>query len=226
MSMEAHDDFAFEPIPGLPEDLPEGERILWQGSPRWQGLARHALHTRKVFSYCLILIVWVAVTAFYEGGTATSVLASLVWPITLSATLLAILYGVAVWMARSTIYTITSQRVVMRFGIVLPMSINLPFVRIERAALKSHGDDSGDIPLALKGSDRFAWLHLWPHARPWRIRKSEPMLRDLEDAENVAALLATAMTDALPEGQATLPRVNQPQVNAAARRGRGDLATA
>jgi hypothetical protein len=223
MSMEAHDDFAFEPIPGLPEELPEGERILWQGSPRAQGLARHALHTRKVFSYCLILIVWVAATAFYEGGTATGALASLAWPIALSAALLAILHGLAVWMARSTIYTITDRRVVMRFGIVLPMSINLPFVRIETAALRRHGDGSGDIPLALKGEDRFAWLHLWPHARPWRIGKSEPMLRDLDDVEDVAALLAHAMADALPEGRATLPRIHEPQVAAAARRG---LATA
>ncbi len=223
MSMEAHDDFAFEPIPGLPEELPKGERILWQGAPRWQGLARHAWHTRKVLAYCLILIVWVAATNFAEGATVASVLASLAWPIALSASLLAILHGLAVWMARSTIYTITNRRVVMRFGIVLPMSINLPFVRIESAALKRHGDGSGDIPLTLKGEDRFAWLHLWPHARPWRIRRSEPMLRDLDDVEDVAALLAHAMADALPEGRATLTRANEPEVDAAARRG---LATA
>jgi hypothetical protein len=30
------DDFAGEPIPGLPADLPEGEKLLWQGSPGWR----------------------------------------------------------------------------------------------------------------------------------------------------------------------------------------------
>ena len=31
----SHDDFAFEPRRGLPAVLPDGERLLWQGSPRW-----------------------------------------------------------------------------------------------------------------------------------------------------------------------------------------------
>ena len=33
---EHHDDFDFEPVRGLPQVLPEGERLLWQGAPRWQ----------------------------------------------------------------------------------------------------------------------------------------------------------------------------------------------
>jgi hypothetical protein len=28
-----HDDFAFEPVKGLPELPPEGEHLLWQGRP-------------------------------------------------------------------------------------------------------------------------------------------------------------------------------------------------
>ena len=43
-----HDDYAGEPIPGLPADLPEGERLLWQGSPAWMSLAVRAFHIRKV----------------------------------------------------------------------------------------------------------------------------------------------------------------------------------
>ena len=36
-----HDD---EPQNGLPEALPAGERLLWQGSPDWRVLARHGFH--------------------------------------------------------------------------------------------------------------------------------------------------------------------------------------
>ena len=28
----------FEPVPGLPETLPEGESMLWQGKPGWRGV--------------------------------------------------------------------------------------------------------------------------------------------------------------------------------------------
>ena len=46
-----HDDFDFEPVRGLPQLLPKGERMLWQGAPRWQDLAVHAFHARKVIWY-------------------------------------------------------------------------------------------------------------------------------------------------------------------------------
>jgi hypothetical protein len=48
----SHDDFAFEPVPGLPAPLPKGERILWQGSPRWQSLARTAYYV-NIVARCL-----------------------------------------------------------------------------------------------------------------------------------------------------------------------------
>ena len=41
----------FEAQYGLPEALPEGEHILWQGAPDWKVLARRVFHTRKVAVY-------------------------------------------------------------------------------------------------------------------------------------------------------------------------------
>ena len=38
-----HDDFAFEPVRGLPAVLPPGERMLWQGAPRWQDAEKQPL---------------------------------------------------------------------------------------------------------------------------------------------------------------------------------------
>ena len=53
-------------------------------------------------------------------------------------------------------------------------------------------DGSGDLPLTLSGEDRIAWLHLWPHARPFHLAHPEPMLRSVPDAAAVAQLLSQA----------------------------------
>lgn len=200
----SHDDFAFEPIPGIPENLPEGERILWQGSPEQRGLFRHALHGRKMLAYCFILLAWVSASNLADGLGTPAIAEALALPTLLVLALFLIVTGLAYGLAKSSIYTITSQRVIMRFGIALPITINLPFKKIEAAGLKRHADGSGDIPLALKGNDRLAWLHLWPHARPWRFNKPEPMLRDVPEIDQVATLLAKAMAEALPEGRVKL----------------------
>ena len=219
----SHDDFDFEPVPGLPAHLPEGEHMLWQGKPTWSGLANQVMHVKLVALYCAILLGWIVASGLYDGLGVFGVLQSLGVPVLIVTALFTILLGIAFGLARSTIYTITNRRVVMRFGIAMPITINLPFSKIETAALKRHADGTGDIPLALKGNDRLAWLHLWPHARPWRMSKPEPMLRSLQAADKVATLLADAMAKELPEGRVTLPQVAERQVNAATGRG---LATA
>ena len=56
--MSDHDDFAFEPIKGLPERLPAGEEILWQGKPNWMALARESLLLNWVIGYFLLLALW------------------------------------------------------------------------------------------------------------------------------------------------------------------------
>ena len=47
-----------EPIPGLPEELPEGERILWRGGPDWKSLAMHVFHVRAVAIYFALILAW------------------------------------------------------------------------------------------------------------------------------------------------------------------------
>ena len=42
----------------------------------------------------------------------------------------------------------------------------------------------------MAGNDRIAWLQLWPHARPWRLGKPQPMLRCVPQGAQVAKLLA------------------------------------
>lgn len=185
-----------EPVRGLPEALPAGERILWQGSPDWRSLARHAFHVRKIAVYCAVLVAWRIVSAVYdgEGMAAIALIASWMAGLTAVAVALPLLFG---WLyARTTVYTITSHRVVIRAGVALPMALNLPFKTVAAASVRSYADGTGDLPLTLAGLDRIAYLHLWPNARPWRLARPEPMLRSVAEAGRVAGVLGRALAAA------------------------------
>lgn len=99
-------------------------------------------------------------------------------------------------MARGSVYTITSARVVMRIGAALTVSLNLPLKYIVSADLAMGSDGTGSISLSLKGETRFAYLVLWPHARPWAMRQPQPTLRAIPDAQKVAGILAKAAAEA------------------------------
>jgi hypothetical protein len=60
-------EYTSEPVRGLPENLPEGEHILWQGGPKWTALAVRALHVRAVAIYFALLAVWFAGAAMMDG---------------------------------------------------------------------------------------------------------------------------------------------------------------
>lgn len=200
----SHDDFAFEPIEGLPEHLPAGEDMIWQGSPKLGALARRAFHTRTVMIYFAALMVWRVGEVVTSGGTWASGLLDAVALLPLAAAALIVLYMMAWAYASSTIYTITNKRVVLRYGVALPMTVNLPFTVIDGASVRTHSDGTGDIPLVLSGSDRIAYLHLWPNARPWHVAKPQPMLRSIPNPGAVTKILTDALrADALTNPQAS-----------------------
>jgi hypothetical protein len=194
-----------EPVPGLPEALPAGERILWQGAPHWQAMARHVFHLRGLALYFAAMLALRAIATVSDGGTLADALASAARLAPLAVAALALVTLIAWLSARATLYTITNRRVAMRIGIVLTVTFNLPLRTIESAALRPYRDGTGDIALTLGGRDRIAYLHLWPHARPWRYTRPEPMLRAVPDAASVAQLLVRA-TAAAP-GAAVAPAV-------------------
>jgi len=100
--------------------------------------------------------------------------------------------------AKTTLYTITSRRVVIRAGVALPMVLNLPFAKIESADIRTHANGGGDIALSLPSKDRVAYLFLWPHAQPWKLARARPMLRALPNAETAAQVLGRALAAAQP----------------------------
>lgn len=182
------------PNPGLPEDLPQGETLLWQGAPRAASLAVRVFHMRKVAIYFALLMAWAIAARLAEGQSlANAVLTPGRWLVPMGAVAIAFLYLLAWLTARTTLYTITSKRVALRVGIALTMTINVPFSRIEAADVKMNADGTGDIALKLGTETRIAYLILWPHARPWLVSKPEPMLRALADPAKVAAILGRAV---------------------------------
>ncbi|GJE54653.1 MULTISPECIES: photosynthetic complex putative assembly protein PuhB [Methylobacterium] len=195
---------------GLPEPLPPGERILWQGAPTVTGAFSRIFHARLVTA-------WFALAALVFGGLAASdgsyasALAMAVPTLAIGAGALALLLLFSWLVHRTTVYTITDRRVVMRVGIALPITLNLPYAMTEGAGLRGFSDGSGDLPVQMKAGERVAYLHLWPHARPWHVTQPEPMLRSIPEAEKVAALLARALSAYAGQADAAMPVIKTRQ---------------
>jgi Bacterial PH domain len=193
---QGHDDFAVEPVPGLPEKLPAGEHILWQGAPDWRVLVRTAFHADVVAIYFTALMVWRGAAEWTRSGdiAQATIAASALLPLAFAA--IGILSLMAWVTSRATLYTITNKRVAMRIGVALTKTINLPFAAIGAASVNLRRGNNGDIVLAPQGDVRLGFAHLWPHVRPWQLRIPQPMLRAIPQAPHAAMLLSSALREA------------------------------
>ncbi len=197
----SHDDFNFEPIRGLPEQLPEGEHILWQGAPDPRRLAREALGIRWVAAYFALLAFWRVGVSSADVPFGIAIMHGV--PFVLSGIVACgIIFGIAYVQARSTVYTLTNKRVALRIGAALTMTLNLPYTQIKNANLDLRQGGTGTVAFELEGETRFSYLMTWPHVRPWHISRTQPSLRCIPQAERVAHIFADA-ADA---------RVSQPQL--------------
>lgn len=185
--------FRGEAPQGLPSRLPEGERLLWQGVPDWRALALRVFHVRGLALYFSAIFAACAVTGLVDGAPLSQQALSLC-KVAGAGMVPVLVLGLYSWgVARSTVYSITNKRVCLQLGLVLPMTINLPFARVESAALRAGKGEIGDICLSLTREDRLAYLMLWPHARPWQMARAEPMLRCVPDSGHAAQILARAL---------------------------------
>ena len=175
----------------LPADIPEGERVLWYGRPEWVSLMRHAYRADWVAAYFGALAIWNAVAESEAGMTAVAI--AIGKSLVLGALCLGLLGLLARLSARTTLYVVTSRRIVMKVGIALPIFFNIPYSQIASAALRRFNDGTGEIPLALAPGRRIALLHLWPHARPFHVANPQPALRSIADVSEVAETLRQAM---------------------------------
>lgn len=185
-----------EPVPGLPAPLPPGEQILWQGAPSFAGLARRALHLRWMSVYFALLAVWRVAALAADGAGLAAALQGGAIVLLIGAVPMGLLalYGWA--SARSTLYTITSRRIVIRTGVALPITVNIPYSLVSSAAVARHGDGTGDVALQIAPPHRVSWIALWPHTRSWHLSRPQPTLRAVPEPEAVAQTLGRALAAA------------------------------
>lgn len=187
------DDHDVEPVPGLPQALPPGERILWSGVPDWKAVAVDVFHIRAIALYALALVAWRTATAVYDGQTLVEAAISVAVLAGVLATGLLIIGVLAYFTATTTRYTITNKRVAMRIGVALTMTVNLPFREIVSADMRPSAFGTGAIALAMNSASKISYLALWPHARRFHFSNPQPMLRGIKDVDAVAAILAHAL---------------------------------
>lgn len=197
-----------EPVKGLPGMLPEGETLLWQGRPTTLGLAIHALHIRFIPVWFVVMTGWRA-AEMASAGQGSAAIAQMAGLSALACAIAAaIVWGLAWMMARASVYTLTSKRIVIRHGAAIPKYINLPFGQISGVSLRRHGA-TGSLALAIapKGKGAPGFLHLWPHTRPMKFSRPVPMLRAVAEPEAVARRIAQTMSVALPDSVQLAPAV-------------------
>jgi hypothetical protein len=176
-------EYGHEPVRGLPGVLPADEHIIWQSAPDWKHFARAALHIRLSAFYFGAIAVWAASRSDMNTAAAVTVLGGVVIA----------LFTLFAWgVSRTSVYTLTNKRIVLRIGVALNKCINVPLSEIESADLKMLDGGHGNIVLDLKGPPRLGYIMLWPHARSLRFVRPRPMLRAIPDARNVASMLFKA----------------------------------
>jgi hypothetical protein len=187
MGMTEYED---EPVEGLPDYLPEGETMVWQGRPTVAAMARRVFFIPHLALYFGLLIAGHTVYRLMEGVSGVQVLGTFVWQAGLAATVLVLLAWLARSYAASVVYTLTSERLVIRSGVALPMMVNIPIEQITAADMRVYRDGTGDIVLTPVADRKLHWILLWPNVSAWYTRPIRPLLRGLADPHRAADAFA------------------------------------
>lgn len=187
MGMTEYED---EPVEGLPDFLPEGETMVWQGRPTVAAMARRVFFIPHLALYFGLLIAGHTVYRLMEGVSAAQVMGTFVWQAGLAATVVVLLAWLARSYAASVMYTLTSERLVIRSGVALPMMVNIPIEQITAADMRVYRDGTGDIVLTPIADRKLHWVLLWPNVSAWYSRPIRPLLRGLAEPHRAADAFA------------------------------------
>ena len=175
-----------------------GERVLWRGRPAWGAVMRDVLHVRVVMAYFAAILLWGFAADRADGWGSLDTL----WRGTPVVAMALAIFGACslfAWaISRTTTYELTNERCVLHYGVALTASLSIPLRRIATVGVHARGDGTGDILLTPKPGGRLRYVKLWPHARPWRWSRAEPMLRGVPDATGIAMAISQAASGVAP----------------------------
>jgi hypothetical protein len=156
---------------------------------------------RGVAIYFALLFAWRTTVASADlSWTAAAAQSS--FYLILGAATVALLCFVGWSQAKSAIYTVTNRRIILRIGAALTMTMQFPYRWVGAADLTTRPDGTGSIALRTLGDTRFSYFMIWPHLRPWRFAQTQPALRAIPRAAEVARLIAEAA-----QADTSMPRV-------------------
>jgi hypothetical protein len=214
--MKAHHEHEFEAALGLPEALPRNEFIVWQGQPDWKQLAIDAFHVRKLTVYFAAMVFLQLIHLLDSNTSALDMSKQLGTSIGLATVALGLLTWGAYLSAQATMYTLTNKRIVMRIGIVLSLTFNLPLKKITACDLQLLNKQSGNIALGIASESPIGWLNLWPHVRAWRVASPQPTLRCVPQAQTLAQRILQAWRQENPTEQLLSVNTDQSQIGSQA----------
>ena len=175
-----------------------GERVLWRGRPAWHAVMRDVLHVRIVMAYFAAILLWGFASDRADGWGPLYTL----WRGTPVVAMALAVFGVCALFAwaisRTTTYELTNERCVLHYGVALTANLSIPLRRIATVGLHTRGDGTGDILLIPKPGGRLRYVKLWPHARPWRWSRAEPMLRGVPNVTDIAMAISVAASGVVP----------------------------
>ncbi len=195
-------------ITGIPYPLPPGERVLWQGAPEFLPLVSHVFRVRIFVVYFLGLLVFQAFAVGLTRGQAAAI--QVLLPLSIAGGfVLLYLLAFAALTQKNSWYAITSRRVVLRIGVALTVTINIPLAKIASAGLRRFRDGSGEVAFEVVPPERLSLFQLWPHWRPWNINRPVPQLRGLARPQEAADALKAALEQWVATEEADAPAVRR-----------------
>jgi hypothetical protein len=78
-----------------------------------------------------------------------------------------------------------SGKIVRRDVLLLP-------IKLANAMLATSANDHGTLAFEVKPGTKISYLMIWPHVRPWHLKRPQPALRCIPHAAQVAQLFAEA----------------------------------